>query len=135
MLVRLNLERFPDVSVIEATDGEQGLTMFQNDTPSLVLTDINMPKLDGFALIEAIRAASGAPSKTPVIVVTARGDEADGKRAVDLGADGFLTKPIRGDQLREMFPNGLTRYSRQIPRLHPLCRQESELSVSPVNQR
>ena len=77
--------------------------MFKSEAPSLVLTDLNMPKLDGFMLIKAIRETSGPASKTPIIVVASRADENDGTRAVELGADGFLTKPIRVDRLREMF--------------------------------
>ena len=73
-----------------ANDGREGLAAFDTRTPDLVLTDLAMPRSDGFELIVAIRAAS----RTPIIVLSVRGADADKVRALDLGADDFVTKPF-----------------------------------------
>jgi two-component system KDP operon response regulator KdpE len=73
-----------------ANDGRQGVVAFQSRAPDLVLTDLAMPTSDGFELIAAIRAAS----RTPIIVLSVRGADPDKVRALDLGADDFVTKPF-----------------------------------------
>jgi two-component system KDP operon response regulator KdpE len=78
-----------------AGDGAEGLRAFESHAPDLVLTDLSMPRSDGFALISAIRAKS----RTPIIVLSVRGDDADKIRALDLGADDFVTKPFSVGEL------------------------------------
>src|SRR3954452_9952191 len=73
-----------------AADGSEGMAAFQAQVPDLVLTDLAMPRSDGFELIAAIRASS----RVPVIVLSVRGADADKVRALDLGADDFVTKPF-----------------------------------------
>ena len=73
-----------------ATDGREGVAAFETRAPDLVLTDLAMPRSDGFELIAAIRAGS----RTPIIVLSVRGADADKVRALDLGADDFVTKPF-----------------------------------------
>ena len=73
-----------------ANDGREGITVFETRAPDLVLTDLAMPASDGFEMIAAIRAAS----RTPIIVLSVRGADADKVRALDLGADDFVTKPF-----------------------------------------
>jgi DNA-binding response OmpR family regulator len=76
--------------VIVAYDGEQGWQRFQHDHPELVVLDANMPGTDGMEVCRRIREVSIAP----VIMLTARTDEADVVRALDLGADDYITKPF-----------------------------------------
>lgn len=78
-----------------ASDGREGLTAFESGAPDLVLTDLAMPRSDGFELIAAIRAVS----RTPIIVLSVRGADADKVRALDLGADDFVTKPFSVPEL------------------------------------
>ena len=73
-----------------ASDGREGVGAFETRGPDLVLTDLAMPRSDGFELIAAIRAAS----RTPIIVLSVRGNDPDKIRALDLGADDFVTKPF-----------------------------------------
>ena len=73
-----------------ATDGAEGLAAFQSHVPDLVLTDLAMPRSDGFELIAGIRATS----RVPIIVLSVRGADPDKVRALDLGADDFVTKPF-----------------------------------------
>lgn len=78
-----------------AADGVDGLASFQTRAPDLVLTDLAMPRSDGFELIAAIRATS----RVPIIVLSVRGVDADKVRALDLGADDYVTKPFSMTEL------------------------------------
>jgi len=77
-------------TTIAASDGREGVDLFQSRAPDLVLTDLAMPRSDGFELIAAIRATSRAP----IIVLSVRGADPEKVRALDLGADDFVTKPF-----------------------------------------
>ena len=80
---------------ITATDGRTGLASFRLHLPELLLTDLAMPVADGFELIAAVRRFS----RTPIIVLSVRGADADKIRALDLGADDFVTKPFSVPEL------------------------------------
>lgn len=78
-----------------AADGVEGKAVFENRRPDLVITDLAMPRADGMAVIAAVRRVD----RTPVIVLSVRGEEEDKVRALDLGADDYVTKPF---SLREL---------------------------------
>jgi two-component system, OmpR family, KDP operon response regulator KdpE len=80
---------------ITANDGRGGLASFRLHLPELLLTDLAMPVADGFELIAAVRRFS----RTPIIVLSVRGADADKIRALDLGADDFVTKPFSVPEL------------------------------------
>jgi two-component system, OmpR family, KDP operon response regulator KdpE len=82
--------RVSGYTVALASDGLEGVRAFETHAPDLVLTDLSMPRADGFELISAIRPTS----QTPIIVLSVRGSDADKIRALDLGADDFVTKPF-----------------------------------------
>ena len=82
-------------TVVTAADGVEGVRAFESHKPDLVLTDLSMPRLDGFEVISAIRATS----PTPIIVLSVRGNDRDKVRALDLGADDFVTKPFSVEEL------------------------------------
>ena len=73
-----------------AADGAEGLRSFETQSSDVVLTDLAMPRSDGFELIAGIRAIS----RVPIIVLSVRGADPDKVRALDLGADDFVTKPF-----------------------------------------
>jgi len=75
---------------VEAGDGKEGLAMVQRERPDLVVTDLAMPVADGFQFITAARKSVA----TPIIVLSVRGGEGDRVRALDLGADDFVSKPF-----------------------------------------
>ncbi|MEH7484712.1 response regulator transcription factor [Neobacillus drentensis] len=77
--------------VIEARDGEQALSLFQEDKFHLVILDIMLPKVDGWAVCRRIRKTSNVP----IIMLTARADEDDILLGFELGADDYVTKPYR----------------------------------------
>lgn len=81
--------------VIATQDGEQALQAVEINVPDLVLLDVMMPKLDGFTVCTRIREFS----TVPIIVMTARGQDKDKVRGLDLGADDYLTKPFSVDEL------------------------------------
>src|SRR5512138_3555154 len=76
--------------VVKASDGPSAIRAFDAEAPDLVILDINMPGASGFQVCEAIRSQSRAP----VMMLTVRGEEEDLVRALDLGADDYLTKPF-----------------------------------------
>ena len=76
--------------VVKAGDGPAALRVFESESPDLVVLDINMPGASGFQVCEAVRKRS----RVPVIMLTVRGEEEDLVRALELGADDYLTKPF-----------------------------------------
>jgi two-component system, OmpR family, KDP operon response regulator KdpE len=77
-------------AVAEAVDGEEALERFRELAPDLVLTDLAMPRRDGLSLVRELRRSS----TTPIVVLSVRGEEEDKVRALDAGADDYLTKPF-----------------------------------------
>src|SRR5690349_6329105 len=76
--------------VVKAGDGTQALRAFESEAPDLVILDINMPGASGFQVCESIRRES----RVPIMMLTVRGEEEDLVRALELGADDYLTKPF-----------------------------------------
>jgi two-component system sensor histidine kinase/response regulator len=87
-----------EMSVLLATNGEDGVALFQREQPDCVLLDVRMPGLDGFGACERIRALPGGP-ETPIIFLTALRDVDTFDRALRAGGDDFLTKPVRPTEL------------------------------------
>ncbi|MBX5458106.1 MAG: response regulator transcription factor [Thermogemmatispora sp.] len=93
-LVSRNLE-LEGYAVLTASDGEQALAVFKEQQPDLILLDVMMPRLDGFSVCRRVREYSGVP----IILLTARGQDQDKVRGLDLGADDYLTKPFSIEEL------------------------------------
>src|SRR5437016_12382404 len=93
-LVKRNLE-FEGYEVLPASDGQQALEEVEAHSPDLVLLDVMMPRMDGFTVCQRLREFS----TVPIIIVTARGQDQDKVRGLDLGADDYLTKPFSVDEL------------------------------------
>jgi CheY-like chemotaxis protein len=79
-----------------ASDGEQGLAQWRNETYALVFTDLHMPRMDGYAMVKALRAEEAALDRprTPVLALTANALRGEERRAREVGMDEYLTKPI-----------------------------------------
>jgi DNA-binding response OmpR family regulator len=92
MTRNLQLEGY---EVLGASDGQQALELMESNPPDLVLLDVMMPKMDGFTVCYRVREFSSVP----IIIVTARGQDQDKVRGLDLGADDYLTKPFSVDEL------------------------------------
>lgn len=85
-------------AIFEAGDGVQALDQVDRIRPDAVVLDLNLPRLDGFQVLERLRAREGT-QKLPVIVLTAQGDEESEVRVFKIGANDFLTKPFRARAL------------------------------------
>ena len=79
--------------VVQAEDGIHGLEVLQAERPDIVITDINMPRMDGFGFIEGMRADPNHKA-TQVLVLTTESDAAKKQRARDAGATGWIVKPF-----------------------------------------
>ena len=84
--------------VFAACDGADAAVQAQNQRPDLVLTDVMMPQLDGYGLIQALRSDTRTAT-VPVIMLTAKADHSDVRAGMNLGADDYLTKPCRREEL------------------------------------
>ncbi|MBM4235183.1 MAG: response regulator [Firmicutes bacterium] len=85
-----------DVEIVE--NGEDALNAVNREHPDLILLDLLLPKVDGF---EVLRVLKGDPETAmiPVIVLTAKAEEEDRQRAIDLGANNYMTKPFKPQEL------------------------------------
>jgi DNA-binding response OmpR family regulator len=97
-LVAFRLER-SDYTVIQARDGEEALRLALETAPDLAVLDVMMPKLDGFELTRRLRAEQ-ATSRMPIILLTARAQDADVQQGFDAGADDYIRKPFSPQELR-----------------------------------
>jgi DNA-binding response OmpR family regulator len=97
-LVAFRLER-SGYTVLKARDGEEALQVARDALPDLAVLDVMMPKLDGFEVTRRIRA-DGATRRMPVILLTARAQDADVQAGFDAGADDYLRKPFSPQELR-----------------------------------
>ncbi len=90
------LERGYDVA--EAEDGIEALEWLETNSADVIITDINMPRLDGFGLIEKVRASSRHVDR-PILVLTTESSDEKKKRARDAGATGWIVKPFDPEKL------------------------------------
>lgn len=88
-----------DMEFVEARDGKQGLDQARLHKPSLVISDVRMPGMDGFELCAAIRADKELHG-TPIVLLTSLNDDASRRKGRLVGASAFLTKPVSVDELR-----------------------------------
>lgn len=95
--------------ITEACDGEEALDHFASGTYDLVVLDIMMPKLDGYAVCKQIRSTSNVP----IIILTAITTEDSELKCYELGADDYVTKPLKGKTLIAKSKRMLERYSKQ----------------------
>jgi two-component system chemotaxis response regulator CheY len=87
-------------AIHEAGDGQEALALLAEHRVDLVLTDINMPKMDGLQLLASLKASAQWHS-TPVVMITTEGGETKVAEAVKLGAAGYVRKPFTADQIKE----------------------------------
>jgi len=88
--------RFEGYQTASATNGQEALALAQSDAPDLILLDIMMPRMSGWDVCRALREKG---IEAPIIMLTARGEEVDRVRGLELGADDYVTKPF---SLREL---------------------------------
>jgi CheY-like chemotaxis protein len=93
------------VEIVE--DGEEALNAVRREHPDLILLDLLMPKIDGFEVLKVLKGDE-ATRQIPIIVLTAKAEEEDRQRAMDLGANDYMTKPFKPqdlwDRLKHFLP-------------------------------
>ena len=97
-LLAFALKRIPGAEIVEARDGMDGLRKVTSDHFDLALVDINMPVMDGLKLIHLIRDEESLKAM-PIVVITTEGADEDRARALSLGADEYLTKPVQAPRV------------------------------------
>jgi len=103
-LIAFALKRIRGVRIVEASDGVDGLKKLSSQRFDLILTDINMPIMDGLKLVSLVR--NDANYKTiPIVVITTEGAQEDRERALALGANDYITKPIQPTKILEVARN------------------------------
>ena len=92
------LSRVKNIKVTEADDGVDGLRKLAGGRFDIILTDINMPIMDGLKLVKRVRT-DPIHKDVPIIVITTEGAQEDKRRALELGANAYITKPIQAPQV------------------------------------
>jgi two-component system chemotaxis response regulator CheY len=93
------IKMMPGVKITEAVNGADALEKLKLQDVDLILTDMNMPEMDGAGLITAVRRE--LKRDTPIIIITTRGELRDRERGMSVGANGYVTKPLDVRQFRE----------------------------------
>ena len=97
-LIVFALRRIRDLEVVEADDGVDALRKLSGGKLDVILTDINMPIMDGLKLVKRVRSDE-ALKGIPIIIITTEGADEDRQRALSLGANAYITKPIQAPQV------------------------------------
>jgi DNA-binding response OmpR family regulator len=103
--------RWPDAEVLHAATGAQGIEFARAESPGIVILDIGLPDMDGFQVCDQVRRFSDVP----IIMLTARHDEVDKVRGLELGADDYITKPFSHLELLARARAVLRRSESQVP--------------------
>lgn len=111
-----------DITVTACHDGLSGLEQAYNDNIDLILLDVMMPKMDGFSVLKAL----GGNHKTPILMLTAKGDDNDRILGLELGADDYLAKPFKHREL-------LARINAIFRRIDIVKQQDNPVAQTVVN--
>lgn len=108
--------RWPDAAVLTAMEGGKGISLVEDESPDIVILDLNLPDMSGFDVLEKIRNFSDVP----VIILTVRDTEVDELRGLEMGADDYIVKPFSPANL-------LIRIQAVLRRSNGMFRQEQNL--------
>jgi two-component system, chemotaxis family, chemotaxis protein CheY len=103
-LIAFALKRIRGVRIVEASDGVDGLKKLSSERFDLILTDINMPIMDGLKLVSLVRNDANY-KMIPIVVITTEGAQEDRERALALGANDYITKPIQPTKILDIARN------------------------------
>lgn len=122
--IRLNLEH-DGFQVVEAFTGQQAIQQLRDTFPDLILLDVMLPDMDGFAVLQTIREIS----EVPIIMLTAKGEEDDRVRGLELGADDYVTKPFSPRELVSRVRAVLRRTEAIKPGIHNVIEVDDRLKI------
>ncbi len=108
MFLVMNLRRMVKVKITEAVNGVEALAKLKTGQFDLLLTDMNMPEMDGAELVRHVRL--GLKSDMPIVIITTKGEIRDREAGMALGASGYLTKPVKPAELIKAVLNFLGGY-------------------------
>jgi two-component system, chemotaxis family, chemotaxis protein CheY len=97
-LIAFSLKRFEGCRIVEAVDGVDALKKLSTEKVDMILTDINMPVMDGLKLVKLVRENEKL-KHLPIIIITTEGAEEDRERGLKLGANAYIAKPIQSSHL------------------------------------
>ncbi|BCA80022.1 response regulator [Desulfuromonas sp. AOP6] len=100
-LIASTIEAIGNFEVIEASNGFEALRILPREKVDMVITDINMPDINGLELVSFIKTNPNYQS-TPLIIISTEGSERDREKGMVLGADAYLVKPFSPEQLQEL---------------------------------
>jgi two-component system chemotaxis response regulator CheY len=100
-LIVFALKRLRGLTIVEANDGVDGLKKLSSDKFDLIFTDINMPIMDGLKLVSLVRS-DAVYKQVPIVIITTEGASEDRERALALGANDYITKPIQTTQILDV---------------------------------
>lgn len=100
-LISFALRRIPNTNAVEATDGVDALKKLSTEKFDVILCDINMPVMDGLKLVSIVRE-NPVYKEIPIIMITTEGAEEDRKKAMTIGANAYLRKPIQTQELLKL---------------------------------
>jgi two-component system KDP operon response regulator KdpE len=122
--------QWQEAQVVAACDGQQGLERFLEDEPDVVLLDITMPRMNGYEVLQRIRRVS----EVPVIMLSARGEDIDQARGLEMGADDYVSKPFSHAALMARIKAVLRRAELPLPVQAVPDFQAGELAIHFQNQ-
>ena len=128
-IVRFNLEK-EGYAVLTAYDGETGLAMALEKNPDIVLLDVMLPKMIGFDVCRILREKG---SSVPVIILTAREEEADKVQGLEIGADDYITKPFSMRELMARVKANIRRTAMQQAGPETAMTAGGGLTINPEN--
>lgn len=100
-LISFALKRLRGIKIVEANDGVEGLKKLSSTKFDIIFTDINMPVMDGLKLISLVRD-NASYRDIPIVVITTEGAHEDRERAMALGANDYITKPIQPNRILDV---------------------------------
>ena len=102
-LLEQTLEDLEDdgIELLTASDGAAALALIESERPDLVFLDVMMPRMNGYEVCRAVRSDLGL-TEIAIVLLTAKGQDADRQRGLDVGADEFRTKPFDPDEILDL---------------------------------
>jgi two-component system chemotaxis response regulator CheY len=100
-LISFSLKRFKGCTIVEAVDGVDALKKLQTEEVDMILTDINMPVMDGLKLVSLVRQ-NPKTKELPIVIITTEGAQEDRERGLALGANAYICKPIQSSHLTQV---------------------------------